>query len=127
MQSERESTRRLRYNRDPNPPSMGTMGSINRDLSQPGAPPVPGPSFGDPGRANYPLRSSPKRDEPMLDRPLPGYSAAKKSPIRSSQITRTGMSYEGTGRDHIRSTTSPDQQQLQFYPPHRSNFAKSYN
>jgi hypothetical protein len=33
MQSERESTRRLRYSKDPNQVSLGTLGSLNRDRS----------------------------------------------------------------------------------------------
>ena len=63
MQSERESTRRLRYNKDPNQASIGTLGSLSRDRAHAGAPPVPGPQIIEPPRgASYPLRSSPPRE-----------------------------------------------------------------
>ena len=132
MQSERESTRRLRYNREGSGQhSLGTLGTgtLNqRERSQPGLPvPGPGPRMasGEPARANYPLRQSPGKERP-------GFSGAKPDP--STQVTRTGVSFDGTaGIDRFKQTggsliSSPEQkQQLQFYPPHRSNFAKTYN
>lgn len=131
MQSERESTRAHRFNMDPNQRTIGTMGSLNnRDRSNPDAP-VPGP-FGDNGRgSNYPLRGSPHRERSAHERPMPGFTDGIKSSVPSTQITRAGpVSFDGTGADQLRAPTSvnysPEQKQLQFYPPHRSNFAKTY-
>lgn len=132
MQSERESTRRLRYNKDPHQSSLGTLGTLNRDRSPlTGAPPLPAPPFADPPRANYPLRSSPHREQRSLDRAgYLGSSPDKRTSMPSTQATRPGASFNATAGVASRGkpmVPSPEQKQLQFYPPHQSNFAKSYN
>lgn len=131
MQSERESTRRLRYNKDPHQSSVGTLGTINRDRSPlTGAPPLPAPPFADPARANYPLRGSPYREQRSLDRPsYLGSSPDKRSSMPSTQATRPGVSFNATVGVATRGDPmipSPEQKQLQFYPPHQSKFAKNY-